>query len=95
VDWSGGFPFEAIRLPDNNAIAPPSVWALGFDADPVFLQAAGERVREGVARARAILEARAAAEGLTPGIYRVGLRRLYREMLARVRVGRVETARVE
>jgi hypothetical protein len=95
VDWSGGFPFEAIRLPDNNAIAPPSVWAFGFDADPVFFQAPGDRVREGVARARAILEARAAADGLTPSVYRVGLRRCYREMLARVRVDRVGTARVE
>jgi hypothetical protein len=95
VDWIGGFPFEAIRLPDNNGAPLPSMWAYGFDSDAAFLRAAGPALRNAVARSQAILTERAAAAGLRPGAYRLGLRRTYREMLAKARSGAPLVERAE
>jgi hypothetical protein len=85
VDWAAGFPFEAVGLPDNYATPLPSLWAFGLDYDSSFTGKAGTGMRTGIEGAETIVAEKAAAAGLRPVEYKKGLRRRYREMLARVR----------
>ncbi len=92
VDWSAGFPFEAVGLTDNYTVPSPLVWGLGFDYDAHFRGTAGEPLRDAIDDAEAILAAKAAAAGLSRAAYKERLREGYREMLAQARGGRVLTA---
>jgi hypothetical protein len=84
VDWAAGFPFEAVGLPDNYAIALPALWAFGLDYDPAYLNKAGPGIRIGIERAETIVSERAAASGVRPAEYKRRLRRRYRELLGKV-----------
>jgi hypothetical protein len=85
VDWAGGFPFEALGLTDNYTVPSPLVWGLGFDYDAHFKGKAAESLRTAIDGAETILNAKAAAAGVSPAAYKGRLRRRYREMLAEVR----------
>ena len=88
VDWAAGFPFEAVGLTDNYALPSSLVWGLGFDYDAHFKSKAGEPLRAAIDDAEAILDAKAAAAGVSGAVYKERLRRRYREMLAQARSGR-------
>jgi hypothetical protein len=80
ADWARGFPFAALGLPDNYALAPPSLTAFGFGYDEVFLQVSGQPWPGLALAARQIAE-RARAQGLTEANYRKRLQRRYKEIL--------------
>jgi len=85
TDWAAGFPFAALGLPDNYARALPSLWAFGFECEPVFLRSIGERIAPAVKLAEQDLLRNAARSGMQPEAYRNRLRKQYREWLAEVR----------
>ncbi len=62
LDWSRGFPFEALGLPNQYARAAPSVALFGFGYDEHFLETMGEPW-PGVRVAERMLEAAALREG--------------------------------
>jgi hypothetical protein len=85
TDWATGFPFEALGLPDNYRLALPAVWAFGFDCEPAWLAASGERMSFGVKLAEQDTVRRAAAAEMPLEAYRKALREQYRAWLAEVR----------
>jgi hypothetical protein len=85
TDWAVGFPFEALGLPDNYRQALPSLWAFGFDYEPAWLAASGNRMSAGVRLAEQDIVSRATAAGMRPAAYRRSLREQYRAWLAEVR----------
>ena len=85
TDWAAGFPFAELGLPDNYQRALPSVWAFGFDCEPAWLAASGERMASGVRLAEEEIGQRAAAAGIPATAYRKVLRRRYRTWLAEAR----------
>ena len=82
TDWAGNFPFLAIGLNDNYAAPPPSIYAFGFDYDPVFVHATGVRLWQGLALAEDQMQTQAAARGITVSQYRAILKKKYKEILA-------------
>jgi hypothetical protein len=93
VDWASGFPFEELGLPDNYAVALPSLWAYGFDSDSSF--SASAWMQAGVKGAAAILARAASDAGLRPAEYKKRLRQRYRERLAQVRRARPDGSEPE
>lgn len=87
TDWASGFPFAELGLPDNYQQALPSLWAFGFDYEPAWLAAGGDRMAIGVKRAEREIAFRAAAASMRPTAYRKALRGQYRAWLAEVRHG--------
>jgi hypothetical protein len=84
VDWAAGFPFEAMGLPDNYAVALPALWVYGFDSDASFATRAAEHMRAGIAEGGEKVKLEAAAAGVPAAVYKARLRRRYREDCARV-----------
>jgi hypothetical protein len=84
VDWAPGFPFEALGLPDNNALPLPALWQFGFESDETYRGAAGARLQAGIDAAEEKVIVSANAAGLKPAAYRELLRRNYRELLAKL-----------
>ncbi len=82
TDWAGNFPFLAIGLNDNYTAPPPSIYAFGFDYDPVFIHATGVRLWQGLALAEDQMQTQAAARGISVSQYRATLRKKYKEILA-------------
>jgi hypothetical protein len=82
TDWAGNFPFLELGLKDNYTIPPPSIYALGFDYDPVFVHATGVRLWEGLVLADDQTRTRAMAAGLTVPQYRSLLRHKYKQIIA-------------
>jgi N-acetylmuramoyl-L-alanine amidase len=82
TDWAGNFPFLAIGLNDNYTAPPPSIYAFGFDYDPVFIHATGVRLWQGLALAEDQMQTQAAARGISVSQYRAILRKKYKEILA-------------
>ncbi len=82
TDWAGNFPFLAIGLNDNYAAPPPSIYAFGFDYDPVFVHATGVRLWQGLALAEDQMQTQAAARGIPVSRYRAILQKKYKEVLA-------------
>jgi N-acetylmuramoyl-L-alanine amidase len=82
TDWAGNFPFLEIGLKDNYAVPLPSIYAFGFDYDPVFVHATGIRLWQGLALAEDQLQTQAAARGVPVSRYRSTLQRKYKEILA-------------
>lgn len=80
TDWAGNFPFLAVGLNDNYTAPPPSIYAFGFDYNPVFVHATGVRLWQGLALAEDQLRAHAAAQGLPLSVYRSILRKKYKEI---------------
>lgn len=81
TDWAGNFPFLEVGLRDNYTAPPPSIYAFGFDYDPVFVHHTGVRIWEGLALADDELRTQAAARGLAVAKYRSILRKKYKEIL--------------
>lgn len=82
TDWAGNFPFLELGLKDNYTIPPPSIYAFGFDYDPVFVHATGVRLWEGLALADDQVRSQAMAAGLTVARYRSLLRHKYKQIIA-------------
>jgi hypothetical protein len=82
TDWAGNFPFLAIGLKDNYSAPPPSIYAFGFDYDPVFVHATGVRLWQGLALAEDQMQTQAAARGISVSQYRAILQKKYKEILA-------------
>jgi hypothetical protein len=82
TDWAGNFPFLEIGLNDNYMAPPPSIYAFGFDYDPVFIHATGVRLWQGFALAEDQMQTQAAARGLSVSQYRAILQKKYKEILA-------------
>ena len=85
TDWAGNFPFLDLGLKDNYNIPPASIYAFGFEYDPVFVHATGVRLWEGLALADDETRARAMAAGLSVPQYRSLLRHKYKQILATVK----------
>jgi N-acetylmuramoyl-L-alanine amidase len=81
TDWAGNFPFLAVGLNDNYTAPPPSIYAFGFDYNPVFVHATGVRLWQGLALAEDQLRAQSAAQGLPLSAYRSILRKKYKEII--------------
>ncbi|HEY1339142.1 MAG TPA: peptidoglycan recognition family protein [Bryobacteraceae bacterium] len=81
TDWSSGFPFERLGLPDNYTRPLPALWAFGFEADPSYLESGGERIRAGVEGAEAMIQQKAADAGMSVSAYRKSLQKAYRQGL--------------
>ncbi|HVN07022.1 MAG TPA: peptidoglycan recognition family protein [Bryobacteraceae bacterium] len=88
TDWSAGFPFAALGLPDNYRRPLPALWAFGFNYDPYWLRTAGQSMASGVELAEQELARRAAVAHMPPGAYRKALQKQYRTLLAQVRPAR-------
>lgn len=84
TDWAANFPFAELGLPDNYGQPLPSVSLFGFAYDPIFVEAAGARLREGLSRASAALERDAAARKIPAVRERTILRQRYKEIRAAV-----------
>ena len=82
TDWAGNFPFLEIGLEDNYALPPASIYAFGFDYDPVFVHATGVRLWQGLALAEAQMQTRAADRRIPVSRYRTILQTKYKEVLA-------------
>jgi hypothetical protein len=87
TDWTTGFPFAALGLPDNYVRALPSLWIFGFEYDPGLYDSPDKRISVGVGLAQQDFLRAAAAAGLQPAAYRKMLQLRYREYLAEVRRG--------
>src|SRR5436309_5766455 len=81
TDWARGFPFSAMGLPDNYAIALPSLYAFGFNFDDVFLQMTGAGWK-GLGLAEDHVRMHAEAVGLPIERYRQNLRHRYKDIAA-------------
>ncbi len=91
TDWASGFPFEEVGLPDNYALALPSMVTFGFVCGPAVREMAGQRQRWGIEQAEAAFERRAKAMGMRPLAYRKTLQGEYRALLACVKTAQRET----
>jgi hypothetical protein len=77
TDWGSRFPFREIGLPDNYQIPNPSLYAFGFEYDPVYLYSSGEEVRKSLAAAEERVRQAAAEHGMSVRQYRGRLRQNY------------------
>ena len=82
TDWADSFPFAEVGLRNNYDLLPPSVYAFGFQYDPVFVQVTGARVWKGLLMADEQERRQAAARGLTLPGYRALLQQRYRQIRA-------------
>lgn len=82
TDWAGNFPFADVGLRDNYATPSPSIYAFGFDYDPVFVHATGVRIWEGLVLAEDQLRGDAIAHGVALSRYRPILREKYQQIIA-------------
>lgn len=81
TDWAGNFPFAGLGLPDNYALAPPSIYAFGFQYDESFIRATGGRWK-GLVLAEEQVARQAAAEGTPVTQYRAILQHRYKDIAA-------------
>lgn len=81
TDWAGNFPFADVGLRDNYATPSPSIYAFGFDYDPVFVHATGTRIWEGLVLAEDQLRGDAIARGVPVARYRSILREKYKQII--------------
>jgi len=84
TDWSSGFPFQALGLPDNYSLSVPAIWAFGFNYGTGWLRSAPQLL-SAVELAQQDLSRQAAAAGMSLPAYRKELRRRYHEWLAEAR----------
>lgn len=81
TDWAGNFPFIAMGLPDNYALPLASVWAFGFDYDPTFVRATGNRMWQGLIYADQMTREQATLASLTPPQYKQLLQQRYKQLI--------------
>ena len=80
TDFGGEFPFVELGLPDNYQLPPPSMTLFGFNYDETYLEAMGDRVVPGLAKAEDMLNSQAKAQGITPALLTRRLREQYRQI---------------
>jgi len=90
TDWASGFPFEQLGLPDNYALALPSVVVFGFVCDPSVREAAGPRLLRAIELADADFARRAEEAGVGVTAYRKTVQREYKSLLAEVKAAQRE-----
>jgi hypothetical protein len=83
TDWSVGFPFAELGLPDNYQLPLPALWAFGFDYEPAWLISSG--LAPGIRLAQRDIAQYATAAGVRPPVYRKALRERYKAWLAEMR----------
>jgi hypothetical protein len=81
TDWAGAFPFARLGLPDNYAIALPSLYAFGFEYDDAFMRATGTRWK-GLDLAEEQIHRQAALNSAPAGQYRKILQHRYKDIAA-------------
>ena len=81
TDWAGNFPFAPMGLPDNYLLPLPSVWAFGFDYDPTFVRATGNRMWQGLIYADQTIREQASLSGLQVPQYKQLLQQRYKELI--------------
>lgn len=87
TDWTTGFPFAALGLPDNYVLALPSLYLFGFDYDPGRYDSPDQRVSVGVSLAKEEFDRSARSLQMQPAAYRKMLQQRYVDYLAEVRHG--------
>ncbi len=92
TDWAGNFPFLEVGLNDNYTAPPASIYAFGFDYNPVFVHATGVRLWQGLALAEDQLRTQSAAQGLPLSKYRAILRKRYKEIVTALKAAGDEKA---
>lgn len=85
TDWAANFPFAAMGLPDNYALALPSIAAFGFTYDATFLRSTGHSLWRGLAAGEELLRQSAASRGVPAAEYRKALQRQYQERISALR----------
>jgi hypothetical protein len=84
TDWASGFPFSGMGLADNYSLPMASMYAFGFEYDPVFLRMCGRRW-PGLDSAEEQVKRQAAAEGIPVARYRAILQHRYKDIAAALR----------
>jgi hypothetical protein len=82
TDGSGDFPFRDLGIPDNYSLPIPSLYAFGFDYDPLYLMKTGPRMWKGLLLADERLRREANSQHLSVGQYKAILRERYRTSIA-------------
>ncbi len=85
TDWAANFPFEQMGLPDNYRIPPPAMTLFGFQYDPSFRVATGERVWRGLDEADLELQRTAVASRTSLANLRRGLAQKYRHLYGKIK----------
>lgn len=82
TDWAGSFPYAGLELSDNYVQPAAALWAFGFGYDPVYVNATGSRLWQGLLLAEEQLRQEATAHGMTVAAYRKALQKKYQRILA-------------
>lgn len=90
-DWSAGFPFAQVGLPDNYAAAVPSLWLFGFTYDPSLVNVTGEPFWKGLVLGEELLRQNATAHGMSVPAYRSALEKRFRGLLPKTKTNQEET----
>ncbi|MGD0298555.1 MAG: peptidoglycan recognition family protein [Bryobacteraceae bacterium] len=93
TDWAGNFPFLEVGLTDNYTAPPASIYALGFDYNPVFVHRTGVRLWQGLALAEDQLRTQSTAQGLRLAQYRAILRKRYKEIITTLKAASAKEER--
>ena len=80
TDWAYNFPFKALGLSDNYALAPAAIWALGFTYDEDLIGRSAGQKWPGLSAADTLFARYAADHKQTSAQYRLALRRRYKEI---------------
>lgn len=81
TDWAGSFPYSGLELADNYRQPTAALWAFGFGYDPVYLNATGSRLWQGLVLAEEQLRQEAAARSVPVALHRQALQRKYQKIL--------------
>ncbi len=81
-DWAANFPYPQVGLPDNYALATPSLWLFGFTYDPSLVNVTGEPFWKGLVLGAEQLRQNATAHGMDVSAYRRILESRYRQILS-------------
>jgi hypothetical protein len=84
-DWGKDFPFQQMGLPENYELPLPSLFLLGFDYDPVYINATGAGIWKGLALAEERTRDAAGAKGIAIAVYQAHLRKRYRDEITALR----------
>lgn len=85
TDWAANFPFEQMGLPDNYRSPPPALTLFGFQYDPSFRAATGERLWRGLDTADLELQRAAVVSRSSLATYRRGLAQRYRHLYDKIK----------
>ena len=85
LDWASSFPFDQLGLPDNYALALPSVALFGFEYDANFVRQAGGRMVHEAELSEALLRGGAAAAHADVAVFRKILQKRYHAQISTTR----------